>query len=82
MKLVNVNINDLRKALPEQAKHILEDAFDEIVAIQRALKEYVGVIDPWDPSTPLMLKKLQTSSLALKQSSSDRLNNAWESVFR
>ena len=45
-KRLNVNINDLRKALPERAKHILEDAFDEIVAIQRALKEYVGSIDP------------------------------------
>ena len=43
---LNVNINDLRRALPERAKNILEDAFDEIVAIQRALKEYVGAIDP------------------------------------
>ena len=43
---LNVNINDLRRALPERAKNILEDAFDEIVAIQRALKEYVGSIDP------------------------------------
>jgi len=45
-KRLNVNINDLRKALPERAQNILDDAFDEIVAIQRALKEYVGTIDP------------------------------------
>ena len=45
-KRLNVNINDLRKALPERAQNILVDAFDEIVAIQRALKEYVGTIDP------------------------------------
>lgn len=43
---LSVNINDLRRALPDRAKSILEDAFDEIVAIQRALKEYVGSIDP------------------------------------
>jgi len=43
---LSVNINDLRRALPDRAKNILEDAFDEIVAIQRALKEYVGSIDP------------------------------------
>ena len=41
-KRLNVNINHLRKALPERAQNILEDAFDEIVAIQRALKEYIG----------------------------------------
>ena len=45
-KRLSVNINDLRRALPERAKNILEDAFDEIVAMQRALKEYVGSIDP------------------------------------
>jgi len=45
-KRLNVNINDLRRALPDRAKNILVDAFDEIVAIQRALKEYVGTIDP------------------------------------
>ncbi len=45
-KRLVVNINDLRRALPERTKNILEDAFDEIVAMQRALKEYVGSIDP------------------------------------
>jgi DNA replication licensing factor MCM3 len=41
-----VNINDMRRALPDRTKNLLEDAFDEIVALQRALKEYVGSIDP------------------------------------
>ena len=41
-----VNINDLRKALPERTKTLTEDAFDEILAMQRALKEYVGSVDP------------------------------------
>lgn len=45
-KRLMVNINDLRRVLPERTKNLLEDAFDEIVAMQRALKEYVGSIDP------------------------------------
>ena len=45
-KRLVVNINDLRKALPDRAKALLESAGDEIVALQRALKEYVGSLDP------------------------------------
>ena len=41
-----VNINDLRRALPDRTKNLIEDAFDEVLAMQRALKEYVGSIDP------------------------------------
>lgn len=41
-----VNINDLRRKNAERAKVILEKAFEEQIAFQRALKEYVASIDP------------------------------------
>ena len=41
-----INVNDLRKSMPERVKALMESAFDEIVAMQRALKEVVGSIDP------------------------------------
>ncbi|XP_072929394.1 DNA replication licensing factor Mcm3 [Epargyreus clarus] len=41
-----VNINDLRRKNPERAKNLLETAFEEQIAFQRALKEYVSSIDP------------------------------------
>lgn len=51
-----VNVNDLRKALPDRARALLfhsqesqssgSSAFEEILAIQRALKEVIGSIDP------------------------------------
>jgi len=43
-----IDVNDLRKALPERAKALIESrgAFDELAAVQRALKEVVASIDP------------------------------------
>jgi len=43
-----IDINDLRKALPDRAKALVESrgAFDELAAVQRALKEVVASIDP------------------------------------
>ncbi|XP_039750656.1 DNA replication licensing factor Mcm3 isoform X1 [Pararge aegeria] len=41
-----VNINDLRRKNPERAKNLLETAFEEQIAFQKALKEYVSSIDP------------------------------------
>lgn len=41
-----VNINDLRRKSPERAKTLLENAFEEQIAFQKALKEYVSSIDP------------------------------------
>jgi len=46
MSRLIVNVNDLRKSLPDRAKMLMENAFDEIIAMQRALKEVVGSIDP------------------------------------
>ncbi|XP_075975961.1 minichromosome maintenance 3 [Anticarsia gemmatalis] len=43
---LNVNVNDLRRKNPERAKNLLETAFEEQIAFQRALKEYVSSIDP------------------------------------
>lgn len=43
---LNVNVNDLRRKNPERAKNLLENAFEEQIAFQRALKEYVSSIDP------------------------------------
>lgn len=40
-----IDINDLRRSLPERTRLLLDDAFDEIVALQRAVKEYVSSID-------------------------------------
>lgn len=39
-----VNVNDLRKKNPTRAKNLLNNAFEEQVAFQRALKEYVFTI--------------------------------------
>ncbi|XP_049870494.1 DNA replication licensing factor Mcm3 [Pectinophora gossypiella] len=41
-----VNINDLRRKSPERARNLLETAFEEQIAFQRALKDYVSSIDP------------------------------------
>jgi len=41
-----VNINDLRNRLPERARALLDNSFDEMSAVQRALKEVVATIDP------------------------------------
>ncbi|XP_059054526.1 DNA replication licensing factor Mcm3 [Achroia grisella] len=41
-----VNVNDLRRKNPERAKNLLENAFEEQIAFQKALKEYVSSIDP------------------------------------
>ncbi|XP_063387262.1 DNA replication licensing factor Mcm3 [Cydia fagiglandana] len=45
-KRLVVNINDLRRKSPERAKNLLENAFEEQIAFQKALKEYVGSMDP------------------------------------
>ncbi|KPJ14118.1 DNA replication licensing factor Mcm3 [Papilio machaon] len=45
-KRLVVNINDLRRKNPARAKNLLESAFEEQIAFQKALKEYVSSIDP------------------------------------
>ncbi|XP_041968023.1 DNA replication licensing factor Mcm3 [Aricia agestis] len=45
-KRLVVNINDLRRKSPNRAKNLLENAFEEQIAFQKALKEYVSSIDP------------------------------------
>ncbi|XP_047532080.1 DNA replication licensing factor Mcm3 [Vanessa atalanta] len=45
-KRLIVNINDLRRKSPDRAKNLLDNAFEEQIAFQRALKEYVSSIDP------------------------------------
>lgn len=40
-----VNINDLRRKNPERASALLNSSFDELVAFQRALKDFVSSID-------------------------------------
>lgn len=40
-----VNINDLRRVNPKRAQSLVTDAFDEQLAFQRALREFVGGID-------------------------------------
>lgn len=45
-KRLVVNINDLRRKNAERAKNLLESAFEEQIAFQKALKEYVSSIDP------------------------------------
>ncbi|XP_068622729.1 DNA replication licensing factor Mcm3 [Battus philenor] len=45
-KRLVVNINDLRRKNSARAKNILENAFEEQIAFQKALKEYVSSIDP------------------------------------
>lgn len=41
-----VNINDLRRKNPKRAAELLASGFEELLAFQRALKEFVGSIDP------------------------------------
>ncbi|KAJ8321799.1 hypothetical protein KUTeg_000270 [Tegillarca granosa] len=41
-----VNINDLRRKNPKRAQSLLQEAFEELVAFQRALKEFVASADP------------------------------------
>lgn len=41
-----VNINDLRRKSPARATELLRNSFEEIVAFQLALKEYVSSVDP------------------------------------
>lgn len=41
-----VNINDLRKKNPKRAQSLLNEAFEELVAFQKALKEFVASADP------------------------------------
>lgn len=45
-KRLVVNVNDLRRKNPQRAKNLLENSFEEQIAFQRALKEYVSSIDP------------------------------------
>lgn len=45
-KRLLVNVNDLRRKNPVRAKTLLENAFEEQIAFQKALKEYVSSIDP------------------------------------
>ncbi|XP_069692646.1 DNA replication licensing factor Mcm3 [Periplaneta americana] len=45
-KRLLVNINDLRRRNPTRAAGLLNNAFEEQLAFQRALKEYVGTVDP------------------------------------
>ncbi|PIK38499.1 putative zygotic DNA replication licensing factor mcm3 [Apostichopus japonicus] len=40
-----VNINDLRRKAPKRASRVLTDAHEEIIALQRALRELVSTID-------------------------------------
>ena len=40
-----VSINDLRNLNPTRAKALLDKSFEEVVAFQRALKEFVGSVD-------------------------------------
>ena len=46
MNRLIININDLRKSMKERANALMENASDEIIALQRALKEVIGSIDP------------------------------------
>lgn len=39
-----VNVNDLRRKNPQRAQGLLESAFEEQVAFQKALKEYIQTI--------------------------------------
>lgn len=40
------NINDLRKKNPKRAAELVANSFEELLAFQRALKEFVGSADP------------------------------------
>ena len=41
-----LNLNAIRRALPDRAKDLLKDSVQEILALQRALKELVGALEP------------------------------------
>ncbi|KAL5015401.1 hypothetical protein ScPMuIL_009671 [Solemya velum] len=41
-----VNINDLRKKNPKRTLSLLNESFEELVALQKALKEFVASADP------------------------------------
>ncbi|GFQ81180.1 zygotic DNA replication licensing factor mcm3 [Trichonephila clavata] len=45
-KRLVVNINDLRKKNPTRCQSLLTSSFEELVAFQRALKEFAGAADP------------------------------------
>lgn len=45
MRLV-VNINDLRRKCPARALSLLNHSFDELMAFEKALKDYVASIEP------------------------------------
>lgn len=40
-----LNLNAIRRALPDRARDLLRDSVQEILALQRALKELVGSLD-------------------------------------
>lgn len=41
-----VNINDIRRKITQRAKGLLEESFEEVIALQRALRELVASADP------------------------------------
>lgn len=41
-----VNINDIRRKIPQRAKGLLDESFEEVIAIQRALRELAASADP------------------------------------
>ncbi|GIY50960.1 zygotic DNA replication licensing factor mcm3 [Caerostris darwini] len=43
---LEININDLRKKNPKRCQSLLTASFEELVAFQRALKEFVSAADP------------------------------------
>ena len=40
-----VNINDLRKKNPQRATFLLKNAFEEQLAFQKAIKDYIATVD-------------------------------------
>ncbi|XP_022920359.2 DNA replication licensing factor Mcm3 [Onthophagus taurus] len=45
-KRLIVNVNDLRRKNPTRAKHLLNNAFEEQLAFQKALKEFIPIAAP------------------------------------
>lgn len=43
---LTVNVNDLRRKNPQRANNLLNNTFEEQLAFQRALKDYVASVDP------------------------------------
>ncbi|XP_013393100.1 zygotic DNA replication licensing factor mcm3-like [Lingula anatina] len=43
---LTVNINDLRRKMPARSAAVIENSFEDLVAFQRALKEFVASADP------------------------------------